>query len=110
MLEEKVQSLPASQDTRTGTLQGPTGTIKAPYLTSLEPSEYRAFRDIYKAHAQVHNWSDKVAKQQLLLSVDPKSAVADWGAVDLEEALKLWDKRIVPASVVSYAVLQLSRL
>ena len=39
-----------------------------------------------------------------------KSAVEDWGAVNLEEALKLWDKRIVPASVVSYAVLQLSGL
>ena len=71
---------------------------------------------MYKAHAQVHNWSDKIAKQQLLLSVDPKicstlkSAVADWGAVKLEEALKLWNKRIVPASVVSYAVLQLSGL
>ena len=115
-LEEKVQSLPESQGSKAGTLQGPTGTIKAPHLSSLEPSEYRAFRDMYKAHAQVHSWSDKVAKQQLLLSVDPKiystlkSAVADWGAVNLEEALKLWDKRIVPASIVSYAVLQLSGL
>ena len=75
-------------------MQGPTGTIKAPHLTSIVPSEYRAFRDIYKAHAQVHSWSDKVAKQQLLLSVDPKiystlkSTVADWDAVNLETGAK----------------------
>ena len=38
-LENKVQSLPENQ-TVTGTIQGPTGTIKAPHLSSLEPSEY----------------------------------------------------------------------
>ena len=35
-LEEKVQSLPKSQETRTGTLQGPTGTIKAPHLSRVQ--------------------------------------------------------------------------
>ena len=114
-LEKAVRSLPESQPT-TGTVQGPTGTIKAPHLSTLEPSEYRAFRDMYKAHAQVHRWSENVAKQQLLLSVDPKiystlkSAVPDWSVGTLEDALQLWDKRIVPASIVSYAVLQLSGL
>ena len=113
-LEKAIQSLPEHQIV-TGT-QGPTGTIKAPHLATLEPSEYRAFRDMYKAHAQVHKWSESVAKQQLLLSVDPKiystlkSAVPDWSVGTLEEALTLWDKRIVPASVISYAVLQLSGL
>ena len=71
---------------------------------------------MYNAQAKVHNWSDEVAKQELLLSVSPKiystlkSAVSDWNRVTLEEALQLWDKRIVPASVVFYAVLQLSGL
>ena len=35
-LEEKVQSLPEPQETRTGTLQGPTGTIKAPHLSRVQ--------------------------------------------------------------------------
>ena len=116
-LESKVSSLPSStSDSRLTTQQGPTGTIKAPILSTLEPSDYRAFRDMYKAHARVHNWSDEVAKHQLLLSVSPKiystlkSAVSDWDQVTLEEALIKWDKRIVPASVVSFAVLQLSGL
>ena len=116
-LETKVSSLPSgTSDSRLTPLQGPTGTIKAPILSTLEPSDYRAFRDMYKAHARVHNWSDEVAKHQLLLSVSPKiystlkSAVSDWDKVTLEEALIKWDKRIVPASVVSFAVLQLSGL
>ena len=116
-LETKVSSLPSgTSDSRLTTQQGPTGTIKAPILSTLEPSDYRAFRDMYKAHARVHNWSDEVAKHQLLLSVSPKiystlkSAVSDWDQVTLEEALIKWDKRIVPASVVSFAVLQLSGL
>ena len=114
-LETKISKLPTSpSDSRLTT--GPTGTIKAPILSTLEPSDYRAFRDMYKAHARVHNWSDEVAKHQLLLSVSPKiystlkSAVSDWDQVTLEEALIKWDKRIVPASVVSFAVLQLSGL
>ena len=114
-LEAKISKLPtSSSDSRLTT--GPTGTIKAPILSTLEPSDYRAFRDMYKAHARVHNWSDEVAKHQLLLSVSPKiystlkSAVSDWDQVTLEEALIKWDKRIVPASVVSFAVLQLSGL
>ena len=70
-LEAKIAKLPTSpSDSRL--TQGPTGTIKAPILSTLEPSDYRAFRDMYKAHARVHNWSDEVAKHQLLLSVSPK--------------------------------------
>ena len=83
-LEQKVLNLPRQTgDIRASTPQGPTGTITAPILASLEPSDYRAFRDMYKAHARVHKWSDKVAKQKLLLSVSPKiystlkSAVTD---------------------------------
>ena len=39
-----------------------------------------------------------------------KSAVTDWNKVNWEGSLKLWDKCIVPASVVSFGVLQLSGL
>ena len=83
-LDIKVESLTSGlTEGRSGAQQGLTGTIKAPILATLEPADYRAFRDMCKAHAKVHNWSDEVAKQQLLLSVSPKiystlkSAVSD---------------------------------
>ena len=73
-IERKILNLPRNAtEVRSTAPQGPTGTIKVPILASLEPSDYRAFRDMYKAHAKVHNWSDEVAKQQLLLSVSPKN-------------------------------------
>jgi hypothetical protein len=93
-----------------------TGTKKAPELLTMNPIEYRAFKENFLLHSKTHKWSEEISKQQLLLSVNStihstlKMAVPNWDACALEDILKAWDKRICPDSVASLAVMHLSGL
>ena len=93
-----------------------TGTKKAPELASMNPIEYRAFKENFLSHSKTHKWTEEISKQQLLLSVHPtihstlKMAVPNWDTATLEDILKAWDKRICPDSVASLAVMHLSGL
>ena len=93
-----------------------TGTKKAPELSSMNPIEYRAFKENFLSHSKTHKWTEEISKQQLLLSVHPtihstlKMAVPNWDTATLEDILKAWDKRICPDSVASLAVMHLSGL
>ena len=93
-----------------------TGTKKAPELASMNPIEYRAFKENFLSHSKTHKWTEEISKQQLLLSVHPtihstlKMAVTNWDTATLEDILKAWDKRICPDSVASLAVMHLSGL
>ena len=93
-----------------------TGTKKAPELATMNPIEYRAFKENFLLHSKTHKWSEEVSKQQLLLSVHStihstlKMAVPNWDTSPLNDILKAWDKRICPDSVASLAVMHLSGL
>ena len=93
-----------------------TGTKKAPELATMNPIEYRAFKENFLSHSKTHKWTEEISKQQLLLSVHPtihstlKMAVPNWDTATLEDILKAWDKRICPDSVASLAVMHLSGL
>ena len=93
-----------------------TGTKKAPELATMNPIEYRAFKENFLSHSKTHKWTEEISKQQLLLSVHPtihstlKMAVTNWDTATLEDILKAWDKRICPDSVASLAVMHLSGL
>ena len=93
-----------------------TGTKKAPELATMNPIEYRAFKENFLLHSKTHKWTEEISKQQLLLSVNStihstlKMAVPNWNAASLNDILKAWDKRICPDSVASLAVMHLSGL
>ena len=93
-----------------------TGTKKAPELATMNPIEYRAFKENFLSHSKTHKWTEEISKQQLLLAVHPtihstlKMAVPNWDTAALEDILKAWDKRICPDSVASLAVMHLSGL
>ena len=93
-----------------------TGTKKAPELATMNPIEYRAFKENFLLHSKTHKWTEEISKQQLLLSVHStihstlKMAVPNWNAASLNDILKAWDKRICPDSVASLAVMHLSGL
>ena len=93
-----------------------TGTKKAPELATMNPIEYRAFKENFLSHSKTHKWTEEISKQQLLLAVHStihstlKMAVPNWDTATLEDILKAWDKRICPDSVASLAVMHLSGL
>ena len=93
-----------------------TGTKKAPELLTMNPIEYRAFKENFLSHSKTHEWTEDVSKQQLLLSVHSnihstlKMAVTNWKESTLDAILLAWDKRICPDSVASLAVMHLSGL
>ena len=93
-----------------------TGTKKAPELATMNPIEYRAFKENFRLHSKTHKWTEEIAKQQLLLSVHStihstlKMAVPTWDTASLNDILEAWDKRICPDSVASLAVMHLSGL
>ena len=93
-----------------------TGTKKAPELATMNPIEYRAFKENFLSHSKTHKWTEEISKQQLLLAVHStihstlKMAVPNWDTATLDDILKAWDKRICPDSVASLAVMHLSGL
>ena len=105
-----------SNGTAAGGPSGLSGTRKAPELTSMEPSEFKAFKVNIKSHATVHDWDEDTKKAQLMLSVAPKIhgplrlAVPNWEATTFDEILNLWEKRIIPETMIQLAVMHLSSL
>ena len=102
--------------TTAGGPSGLSGTRKAPELTSMEPSEFKAFKINIKSHATVHDWDEATKKAQLMLSVAPKIhgplrlAVPNWETATFDEILTLWEKRIIPETMIQLAVMHLSSL
>ena len=105
-----------SNNAAAGGPSGLSGTRKAPELTSMEPSEFKAFKVNIKSHATVHDWDEDTKKAQLMLSVAPKIhgplrlAVPKWETTTFDEILNLWEKRIIPETMIQLAVMHLSSL
>lgn len=93
------------------------GTAKIPELKSLEPSEFRTWRDLFNVHAQLQNWTEAIKHSALKLAVPEskiyvplKLATPNWDILSSKEILAKWEKRCCPDSHRDLAVTQLSQL
>ena len=92
------------------------GTAKAPMLKSMDPVQFRAFREMFKTHAKAMSWSEGFQKNQVMLLLDPsihapmKLALKDFESLSIKDIFDKWEQRICPESLKSLAVMQLESL
>ena len=93
------------------------GTAKIPELKSLDPSEFRTWRDLFNVHAKLQNWTEAIKHSALKLAVPEskiyvplKLATPNWDDLSSKEILAKWEKRCCPDSHRDLAVTQLSQL
>ena len=112
-LKVSIEELPGSQTVAKTTL----GSAKIPELKSLDPTEFRTWRDLFNTHAKLQGWSEETKHGALRLAVpDPKVyvplklAAPDFDQISSEEILDKWEKRCCPDSHRDLAITQLSQL
>ena len=93
------------------------GTVKIPELKSLEPQVFRTWRALFETHANLQQWSDKVANQALTLACPDskvflplKLATPNWQNMPTKEVLDSWEKRCCPDSHRDLAQQQMTQL
>ena len=93
------------------------GSAKIPELKSLDPSDFRTWRDLFNTHAKLQAWPASTKQQALKLAVpDPKLyvplklAAPDFDRLSATQILEKWEKRCCPDSHRDLAITQLSQL
>ena len=112
-IQQEINQSPAGQNVHRSML----GSAKIPELKSLDPAEFRTWKDLFMTHVDLHKWSDEIATKALKLAIpDPKVyvplklATPDWETLSLKDILFKWEKRCCPDSNRDLAITQLSQL
>ena len=112
-IKDQIDQSPAGQSVHRSML----GTAKIPELKSLDPAEFRTWKDLFLTHVDLHKWSDDIATKALKLAIPDhkvyvplKLATPDWETCSLREILAKWEKRCCPDSDRDLAITQLSQL
>ena len=112
-IQQEINQSPAGQNVHRSML----GSVKIPELKSLDPAEFRTWKDLFMTHVDLHKWSDEIATKALKLAIpDPKVyvplklATPNWETLSLKEILFKWEKRCCPDSNRDLAITQLSQL
>ena len=112
-LKEAIYKTPAAQNV----VKSQFGSAKIPELSSLDPSDFKTWRERFLALSQLQNWSDEHMKKALTLAVPDakvyiplKLSTPNWGELTAMQILDKWEKRCCPDSYRDLANANLATL
>ena len=112
-LKEAIDNTPAAQNA----VKSQFSSAKIPELNSLEPAEFKTWRERFLALAELQSWTDEHMKKTLPLAVPLskiyvplKLSTPNWDELTIHEILDKWEKRCCPDSYRDLANANLSQL